>query len=127
MIEFLKQNEYEVLQGINGSKQKWIEIRDNEGEDLGPKNCDLCKLYLKKDCENCPVALYTGQQYCEGTPYEDWASVIDEADHDLPITLLAVSEFMSEEDAKRIVQNEIDFLENLKSWVKKQIDETEKA
>ena len=29
--------------------------------------CPLCRVFR---CDNCPVALYTGELHCEGTPYK---------------------------------------------------------
>ena len=51
------------------SIQKWQDIVDGKGEDLGEENCALCKAYPRKNCKGCPVAEKTGLLGCEGTPF----------------------------------------------------------
>lgn len=59
---------------------KWEPLARGEGEDNGPLNCALCKLFYYRfgGClgiggeEACPVAKNTKVSACKGTPYEDW-------------------------------------------------------
>lgn len=63
---------------------------------LGVKSCALCRQFYKYDrennelnCDGCPVKERTGENGCEGSPYEDafdlmltWESSEEEADRD---------------------------------------------
>lgn len=51
------------------SIQKWQDIVDGEGEDLGELNCALCKTFPRQDCRGCPIAEKTGKSGCDDTPY----------------------------------------------------------
>ena len=60
-----------TLKALRGSIRKWEGIVAGTEEDYGEDNCPLCKLFLKKDCEGCPVSARTGKGSCFGTPYRD--------------------------------------------------------
>ena len=62
-----------TLKAIKGSIRKWVKISNGTGEDQGPDNCPLCKLFYAKKCKGCPVATVTGQIECEGSPYQVWS------------------------------------------------------
>jgi len=55
------------------SIEKWQDIVDGTGENNGIHNCALCRYYQldQGGCEECPVAIKTGQNYCQGTPYDE--------------------------------------------------------
>lgn len=56
-----------------GSIKKWKDIEDGTGEDLGPANCSLCKVFrIGEGCDFCPVREKTGQDYCAESPYREW-------------------------------------------------------
>lgn len=57
------------VRALKSSIDKWIKIYRGEAEDLGPKNCALCKKYIARMCVGCPVSDKTGIKYCEGSPY----------------------------------------------------------
>ncbi len=38
---------------------------------LGPRNCDLCRMFHDGWCSGCPVMAATGCDGCVDTPYED--------------------------------------------------------
>lgn len=60
-----------TLKALRGSIKKWQGIRAGTMEDLGADNCPLCKLFLSREyCSGCPVAGKTGQDSCNGSPYE---------------------------------------------------------
>ena len=59
-------------EAIIGSIVKWKDICNGIGIDHGARNCPLCALFYSKQCENCPVKLYTGIRSCQNTPYDDW-------------------------------------------------------
>lgn len=58
----------EVAELLEGSIQKWTDIIETGKEERGNEDCPLCEL----DCDVCPVAQETGQNYCNDTPYNDW-------------------------------------------------------
>lgn len=72
----------EMLKSLAGGQdpltvsiQKWRDIVNGVGVDLGSKNCALCNLFYNEflsDCEDCPIMISTGLLYCKGTPYEDF-------------------------------------------------------
>lgn len=61
------------------SIQKWKDIVDGTGENLGRANCALCHLFYKKlvplsaksfnNCVGCPIEIHTGSPLCWDTPY----------------------------------------------------------
>lgn len=64
----------ETLTALRGSIRKWERIVAGVGEDRGSTNCPLCHLFRKnRDCQGCPVSTYTGQDSCDGTPYDDYS------------------------------------------------------
>jgi hypothetical protein len=67
-------------EALEGSIRKWEAIVAGTGEDLGAINCPLCaEFYDREDtdsdekthCRGCPVHERTGQEHCDGPPY-DW-------------------------------------------------------
>jgi len=60
-----------TLKALQGSIKKWEKIVKGTGEDLGGKNCPLCRLY-SDSCGECPICQATGQIGCSGTPYDEW-------------------------------------------------------
>lgn len=53
------------------SIEKWQDIADGKGENLGAYNCALCEVYLYKGCRGCFVYEKTKLESCVGTPYYD--------------------------------------------------------
>lgn len=59
---------------------------DNGRNYEGPSasNCPLCKLYNEtfnaETCQQCPIYLETGKEFCEGTPFTKFQSTICTAD-----------------------------------------------
>lgn len=60
---------------IKLSIQKWQDIVDGTGTDEGITNCALCQKYYYSGChcDDCPIKKITGQRFCGGTPYVQWA------------------------------------------------------
>lgn len=52
------------------SIEKWQDIVDVKGENLGAYNCALCELYLSRGCNGCVIYEKTKCSGCLGTPYE---------------------------------------------------------
>jgi hypothetical protein len=44
---------------------------------IGSDKCGLCRLYLKDDCKDCPVAKKTGRLGCHGSPYHEAKEIRD--------------------------------------------------
>ena len=63
-----------IINVIRGSIRKWSLISVGLGNDYGPENCPLCKMFYDfnaQSCLECPVSNKTGQEFCNGTPYDD--------------------------------------------------------
>lgn len=65
----------ETLSALKGSIKKWERIVAGTGEDKGPDNCPLCKLFFHIGCMGCPVMDRSKQFHCNGTPYEAWSNL----------------------------------------------------
>ena len=61
---------------------KWEAIAFEGGFDNGTGNCACCLQFYDgpPECKGCPVFQSTGQQFCEGSPYELWSDHHDEYD-----------------------------------------------
>lgn len=64
-------------EAIDKSIEKWREIELKGGVDNGSDNCALCEKYADGGddycmCYKCPVFLETGNDNCQGTPFELW-------------------------------------------------------
>ena len=69
-----KRKEYrKALIAVNGSIKKWEGIEIGTEIDLGMDNCALCQEFFVDErgifCKNCPVFKFTGDGYCENSPY----------------------------------------------------------
>jgi hypothetical protein len=64
----------ETLEALKGSIEKWDKIAAGAGVDEGVGNCPLCQLFwhVKDGCGDCPVKQATKQNYCSGSPYNEW-------------------------------------------------------
>jgi len=59
-----------TLKAIKDSIKHWERIAAfKEGEIPNSYQCALCQAF--PTCIDCPVAIKTGQDLCEGTPYDD--------------------------------------------------------
>lgn len=72
---------------LEGSIKKWTKIverlkADEDPDENGAYDCPLCQLYhpimndrpMRTGCRlACPIKKDTGQNFCVGSPYEDWA------------------------------------------------------
>ena len=82
------------------SIEKWEDIVEGKGEDLGATNCALCQKYIKKECVDCPVYKVTRKTACERTPYREYEIAQSLGK---PARLL-----------KKLAQKEVDFLKSLR-------------
>lgn len=64
----------ETLDALKGSiEHKWAPIVETTTAlDNGRMNCNLCTVFLEKDCNGCPVKETTGHEGCDFTPYMEW-------------------------------------------------------
>ena len=66
----------EQMRALDGSIEKWNQIRNRQEVDRGRSNCPLCQLYNNskqyEQCKRCVVYLDTGARFCEKSPYEAW-------------------------------------------------------
>ncbi len=44
----------ETLEALDKSLEKWRKLSRGEGEDMGIKNCALCRLFWDESCFGCP-------------------------------------------------------------------------
>jgi len=72
----------QALAALKESIEHWKRVVASPlTEKLGPENCALCKLFLLNkngflhSCRGCPIYASTGQQFCNGTPYDTYAVV----------------------------------------------------
>lgn len=65
----------EGIEALKGSIKKWEGIVAGTTVDQGIRNCPLCMMF---DCKECPVYMATGQENCNGTPYQEWTKHQDE-------------------------------------------------
>lgn len=104
-----------TLIALRGSIEKWEKIVDGSGTDEGTRNCPLCVEFNTEDnkCEGCPVKESTGRGFCSGTPFEKWDYLIGQrGDYSKPRGLNSLSGELREE-AKKVAQEEVDFLKSL--------------
>jgi len=57
---------------MESSVRKWQRILDGKGSDGGVLDCPPCRIYYLLICIGCPIAEYTGQKFCKGSPYGPW-------------------------------------------------------
>lgn len=75
-----------IREAFEGVLDKWESIANDDGVDLGTKNCALCQVFGVEEisfpmpfshienhpCRQCPVGQKTGRNLCGETPYADW-------------------------------------------------------
>lgn len=102
-----------TLKALRGSIEKWEAIANGSGEDLGPENCSLCKKFFRRDCDGCPVYEATGEECCQGSPYERWGE-LKSPDVAIRARGLRVEARRAVSDrAKEIARKEVAFLKSL--------------
>lgn len=72
MNEHLKRTPAETAAALEESIEHWFRLSTGKarpGERCTSGDCALCRLFLKNNCEGCPVMEATGEPYCVGTPY----------------------------------------------------------
>jgi len=57
---------------MEASVAKWQRIIDGKGSDGGVLDCPPCRIFYLLICIGCPIAEYTGQKFCKGSPYGAW-------------------------------------------------------
>jgi hypothetical protein len=70
----------QVRTALQGSIQKWTRIvNDPTVFEHGVQDCPLCELFKDRyeeddwdECTGCPIAEFTGDECCDGSPYERW-------------------------------------------------------
>lgn len=65
-----------TLTALQGSIAKWEAIVAGTGVDQSSSNCPLCHEFFNGGCRGCPVAAATRAEFCNDTPYEEWAHVV---------------------------------------------------
>lgn len=98
-----------TLNALEESIQKWENIINNKKEDNGPKDCILCILFRIDthygiSCENCPIAIATLADGCDGSPYEEWYNYCNDKGEDLKIF---------DDESERLAKIELEFLKSI--------------
>ena len=57
---------------MESSVKKWEKIIAKKGSDGGVLDCPPCRIFYFVVCIGCPIAGYTGQKFCKGSPYIPW-------------------------------------------------------
>lgn len=57
---------------MESSVRKWERIIEGKSSDGGVLDCPPCRIFYLLVCIGCPIAEYTGQKFCKGSPYVDW-------------------------------------------------------
>ena len=57
---------------MKASVAKWNRIIHEGGSDGGVLDCPPCRIFYALVCFGCPIAQYTGQKFCKGSPYPRW-------------------------------------------------------
>lgn len=68
----------ETLEALKKSIRKWQLIVEGKEEDRGALNCALCHMFNDSPvaafrCMGCPVAQFSGEQFCRNTPYVEYS------------------------------------------------------
>jgi len=87
---------------------KWKDIANRTGAELGPQNCALCAKYIHLKCQGCPIFESTGVRYCLHTPYIEWDAHHKDAHFGELDTVQCPT-------CKEIADREIAFLEKIRS------------
>ena len=90
---------------LEGSIKKWVGIKNGSEIDHGVDNCSCCDLYHNKNCNHCPVAMYTESTMCTLTPYMKWSDYWWDHYNISPLGHTAISP-----EEKQLAQDEIDYL-----------------
>lgn len=66
------------MEALEKSIQHWkknVEAEDPHDVSVSAGDCALCRIFLRENCNGCPVKKRTGQNQCRATPYEraHWA------------------------------------------------------
>lgn len=57
---------------MEAAVRKWNRIIAGKGSDGGVWDCPPCRIFYLLFCVGCPIASYTGQKFCKGSPYGPW-------------------------------------------------------
>lgn len=72
----------DTLEALRGSIAKWEGVVDGTVEEQGAVNCPLCHRFADGLCRGCPAMEATGQKYCQGSPYHDYADAEENGNED---------------------------------------------
>jgi len=77
-----------TLEALQGSIKKWEAIVAGTGEDEGPSNCPLCRLFHREyrddgddACSGCPI-MEAGFAGCSNDEYAAFCTAADEENHE---------------------------------------------
>jgi hypothetical protein len=112
--EFTFSNHSEkVMKAIEASVHKWEDVILGKTKERGQYNCPLCNLFFP-DCVGmkCPIAEKTKESSCNRTPYRKWINVAEYNN----------GYFVSSFESYKTALNEIEFLKNLLSKYKEELE-----
>lgn len=107
-----------VRMALNDSINKWsknAEATTPHEYTTGVSDCPLCLIFRNVECEGCPVFETTGEEGCNGTPYESaflaWKTWRDLDMRGIDKVSNAYKQAM--EDAQFWAEEEVGFLKSL--------------
>ena len=113
---FIMDSEEMIKRILNGDPKidiaidKWKDVANGNGSELGPHNCALCYEYIRLECKGCQIFNYTGRRYCFFTPYRDW-------DNHHRGAHFGELDIVQCPTCKEIADREIEFLEKVRSSI----------
>lgn len=85
-----------------------LTLKNEEDLLCGSDDCPFCQHYRgglwDASCDGCPVSEHTGQTFCDGSPYEDFAEAKDSGCH--------------MDELRPLIQAEVDFLTMIRDKLK---------
>jgi hypothetical protein len=63
-----------TLEALRASIAHWLDneqVLEEDDVTYSVRDCALCGLFFKNDCESCPVSKWTGLTACKGSPYTE--------------------------------------------------------
>lgn len=70
----------ETLTALIAGAEKWdrnVKAIDLEDAEIYSDSCELCAMFLDKECDGCPIMQSTGVIHCLETPWVDASRMFD--------------------------------------------------
>jgi len=70
-----------TISALIAGVEKWERnalAKTPDDAEIWDDTCKLCHLFIMDDCKGCPVRASTGENYCEGSPWDRAAKALTE-------------------------------------------------